>query len=166
MCGHKLVAQQIWMLVKARPHLLAEGVHRKIWFTPSTGEGKSMKAITILSENCWLVENISLDIFESQGSSLHKYYTLLNHSAFQDQAIYMTWKMGKFQIVHICTLGSSWMCPSAYSICTGLPHRVIPSLTYTQTHADRHTETVLHSCTAGQFFICTCRCRWTHGDLP
>ena len=30
MCGHKLVAEQIWVLVQARYHLLTETLRRKM----------------------------------------------------------------------------------------------------------------------------------------
>ena len=33
MCGLKLVAEQIWVLVEARPHLLAETLRRKVVHT-------------------------------------------------------------------------------------------------------------------------------------
>ena len=33
MCEHTLVAKQIWVLVQARSHLLAETLHRKMVLT-------------------------------------------------------------------------------------------------------------------------------------
>ena len=38
MCGHNLVAEQIWVFVQARSHLLAETMHRKMRYTRCQGK--------------------------------------------------------------------------------------------------------------------------------
>ena len=42
LCGHKLVAKQIWVLVQARPHLLAETLCRKMTVLGLKVAGKAL----------------------------------------------------------------------------------------------------------------------------